>query len=343
MKAARLHRTNSRLSVDEIPIPRIRANEVLIEIKAAGVCHSDINYRDGVAPVAHLPITLGHEFAGVVANKGKDVVGLEEGDHVAVHYVISCGRCGYCTGNRENYCDKYRMIGKDVDGGFADYAVVPASNALRLPESLPLEQGAIVGCAVSTAYHSLRRGRTSQNDTVLVNGVGGLGLQAVQLAKSIVKAKEIVAVDLSDKKLQLAMKFGASGVVNSESGDMEKRVGELTNGRLADVALDFVGNKYTVERTLRCLGKGGRLVVVGITSQNVSISPYSSIIGKETEIIGVNDHLKTEMTQLIQIVESGDLNLADSITHRFSLEDINEAMDVLENQVEDPIRVVLQI
>jgi len=343
MEAARLHRTNSKLNIDEIPIPRTGANEVLIEIKAAGVCHSDINYRDGVAPVAHLPITLGHEFAGVIASKGKDVVGLEKGDHVAVHYVISCGRCEYCTSGRENYCDRYRMIGKDVDGGFAKYAVAHASNALKLPESLPLEQAAILGCAVSTAYHSLRRGRASQNDTVLVNGVGGLGLQAVQLAKRIVKAKEIIAIDISDKKLQLAMKFGASASVNSESGDVEKRVDELTNGRLADVVLDFVGSRNTVERTLQCVGKGGRLVVVGITPHMVSISPYSSIIGKETEIIGVNDHLKSEMIQLIQLVESGDLNLADSITHKFPLEDVNEAMDVLENQVGNPIRVVLQV
>jgi 2-desacetyl-2-hydroxyethyl bacteriochlorophyllide A dehydrogenase len=343
MKAARLHRTNSRLRIDEIPIPRPRTKEVLVEIKAAGVCHSDINYRDGVAPVAHLPITLGHEFAGVIASKGKEVVGLKTGNRVAVHYIVSCGRCEYCVGGKENYCDKYRMIGKDVDGGFAKYAVVPASNVLRLPESLPLEEAAILGCAVSTAYHSLRRGRASQNDTVLVNGVGGLGLQAVQLAKRIVKAKEIIAIDISDEKLRLAMRFGATSVVNPISGDTEKTVDELTDGRLADVALDFVGSKNTVERTLRCIGKGGRLVVVGITSHSVSISPYSSIIGKEAEIIGVNDHLKSEMMQLIQHVESGDLNLVDSITHRFPLEDVNEAMDVLANQVGNPIRVVLQI
>ena len=343
MKAARLHKTKSRLSVDEIPIPRPRANEVLVEIKAAGVCHSDINYRDGVAPVAHLPITLGHEFAGVIVSKGSEAVGLEVGDHVAVHYIISCGRCEYCASGKENYCDEYMMIGKDVDGGFAKYAVAPASNALKLPESLPLEQAAILGCAVSTAYHSLRRGRASQNDTVLVNGIGGLGLQAVQLAKRIVKAKEIIAIDISDKKLQLAMKFGATAVVNSRSGDTEKKVEELTNGKFADVALDFVGSKNTVERTLQCVGKGGRLVVVGITSNTVSISPYSSIIGRETEIIGVNDHLKLEMIQLIQYIESGDLNLADSITHEFPLEDINEAMNVLENQIGDPIRVVLRV
>jgi len=343
MKAARLHRTNSRLSVDEIPIPRPEADEVLIEIKAAGVCHSDINYRDGVAPVAYLPITLGHEFAGVIASKGTGVVGLEKGDHVAVHYIISCGKCEYCASGKENYCNEYRMIGKDVDGGFAKYAVAPASNALELPKSLPLEQAAILGCAVSTAYHSLSRGRAGQYDTVLVNGVGGLGLQAVQLARRIVKAKEIIAIDISDKKLQLATKFGATSVVNSESGDVERRVDELTNGRLADVALDFVGSKNTVERTLRCIGKGGRLVVIGITSHTVSISPYSSIIGKETEIIGVNDHLKSEMKRLIQYVESGDLNFADSITHRFPLEDVNEAMDVLKNQVGNPIRVVLRI
>lgn len=343
MKAARLHKTKGKLSLDEIPVPRPGANEVVVEVKAAGVCHSDINYRDGVAPVAHLPITLGHEFAGVVASRGAGVAGLEQGDHVAVHYIISCGKCEYCARGRENYCEEYRMIGKDVDGGYAHYAIVPSSNALRLPESLPFDQAAILGCAVSTAYHSLARGRVSADDTVLVNGVGGLGLQAVQLAKRIVGAKKIIAVDISDEKLRLATKFGATCVVNPESGDAEREIDELTDGRLADVALDFVGSKSTFERTLRLIGKGGRLVVIGITPHTVSVSPYSSLIGKEAEIIGVNDHLRTEMARLIQYVKTGDLNLADSITHRFKLEEVNQAMGVLENQVGNPIRVVLLI
>lgn len=343
MKAARLRRTKGRLSLDEVPIPQPGADEVLVKIKAAGVCHSDINYRDGVAPVARLPITLGHEFSGVIASKGKDVIDLHRGDHVAVHYVISCGKCEYCAAGRDNYCNEYRMIGKDVDGGYAQYAAVPASNALVLPESLPFEQAALLGCAVSTAYHALRRGRAAESDVVLVNGVGGLGLQAVQLAKRIIKAKKIIAVDISDEKLLLATRFGATSTINSKANDPGRQVAGMTGGRLADIALDFVGSKSTVEGALQCIGKGGRLVIVGITPQIISVSPYSTIIGREAEIIGVNDHLRSEMGQLIQYVESGDLDLSGSITHRFPLDKVNEAMDALENQAGNPIRVVLQI
>lgn len=261
---------------------------------------------------------------------------------MCVHYVISCGRCEYCTTDRENYCNEYRMIGKDIDGGFAEFAAVPDSNVLRLSKSFPLEQAAILGCAVSTAYHSLRRGRAKADDTVLVNGVGGLGLHAVQLAKKVFRAKQVIAVDISDKKLQLAAAYGASSLVNSSTGDTEKRINELTNGRLADLALDFVGRRSTIEGTLRCVGKGGRLVVIGISSEIISLSPYSSIIGRETEIIGVNDHLKSEMVQLVQFVESGTLTLSESITHTLPLEEVNHGMDVLQNQIGNPIRVVLQ-
>lgn len=147
MKAARLHAIRGMLGVDSIPVPQPGAGDVLVDIRAAGICHSDINYRDGVSPVARLPITLGHEIAGVVAKRGVSAAEIEEGDRVCIHYVISCGKCDFCVSGRENYCEKYQMIGKDVDGGFAEYVRVPVRNVLKLPDSIPFEQAAILGCA----------------------------------------------------------------------------------------------------------------------------------------------------------------------------------------------------
>jgi 2-desacetyl-2-hydroxyethyl bacteriochlorophyllide A dehydrogenase len=341
MKAARLHAIRGMLSIDSLPIPPLGANGVLVEIRAAGICHSDINYRDGVSPVARLPITLGHEIAGVVAKKAESAAGIEEGDRVCVHYVISCGKCNFCISDRENYCGKYQMIGKDVDGGFAEYVVVPVQNLLKLPDSIPFEEAAILGCAVSTAYHALRRGRARPGETILINGVGGLGMHAVQLASRIFNAGEIIAVDVLDEKLKLASELGASELVNPAKTDSEERIREITNGRFVDVVLDFVGRRITIEKAIRWTGKGGRLVLVGISPEEVCLHPYATIIGKEMEIIGVNDHLRSELAQLVEYVASHKLDLSNSITHRVALEDVNHGMQILTENLGNPIRVVV--
>lgn len=341
MKAARLHEIGRMLSIDSIPIPRLESNDVLVDIRAAGICHSDLNYRDGVSPVARLPLTLGHEIAGTIAKKGDGVKGIEKGDRVCVHYVISCGKCSFCTSDRENYCVEYQMVGKDVDGGFAEYVKIPARNVLKFPDTMPFDQAAILGCAGSTAYHALRRGRTKPGDTILINGVGGLGLHAVQLASRVFKAGKVIAVDVLEQKLEAANKLGASELVNSSKTGSGEQIRAITNGALADVVLDFVGRSITIENAIRWTGKGGRLVIVGISQEEVRLSPYSTIIGKEMEVIGVNDHLKSELRQLIELVVSGTLDLSNSITKRVSLEDVNRGMQILSENIGNPIRVVV--
>jgi len=341
MKAARLHQIGRKPSIDQVEVPKVDANEVLVDIKASGICHSDLNYRDGVAPVGKLPITLGHEIAGIIAEVGNHVKGLKEGERVCIHYVISCGKCVYCNSGKDNLCEEYRMIGKDVDGGFAEYIKVPARNTLKLPENIPFEQAAILGCAVSTPFHALRRGETKAGETVVIYGVGGLGVHAIQLASKVFGAGKIIAVDILEEKLKLAKRFGADEVVNAKEEDPVKRIRELTNGRLADVALDFVGLRETVRNTVECVGKGGRAVIVGISQDEIRLSPYRTLIGKEMELVGVNDHLKSELTQLIKLVDSRRIDLSNSVTHKFSLEEVNQGMETLEKNVELPIRVVI--
>ncbi len=340
MKAARLHRIREKLRIDSVELPQAGANEVIVDIRASGICHSDINYRDGVSPVGKLPIILGHEIAGLVSKTGEHVKGIEEGDRVCVHYVRSCGDCSFCRTGRENFCEQYQMIGKDVDGGFAEYIKVPASNVLKLPSAVPFEQACILGCAVSTAFHALRRGRIRAGDTVVIYGVGGLGMQAIQLAK-ILKAGKIVAVDISEEKLKLAKQLGIDEFVNAATEDVAQRIEEMTEGKLADLVLDFIGAAKVVEQEIRCVGKGGRMVLVGIGQDDIRVSPYKTIIGKELELIGVNDHLRSEMAELIEMVGSGRLDLSKSITHRVQLDEVNTGFSILEEQIGNPIRVVV--
>lgn len=340
MKAARLHHLGKALSIDRIPVPRPRAGEVLVDVRASGLCHSDLNYHKGVAAVGKLPIILGHEIAGVVAKVGPQVRGLREGDKVLVHYISSCGRCDYCRSGQENYCLRYLMIGKDIDGGFAEFARIPARSIVKLPETIPFDEGAIMGCAVPTAFHALRRGRVRPNDTVVVFGVGGLGMHAIQLARRIFKARKVIAVDQFDWKLKRARSFGATDTVNAATSDVPRSVKRITGGKFADVVVDFVGSEGTIQLGTGCVGKGGRLVLVGISANSIQLSPYRTIIGKEIEIVGVDDHLKTELTRLVSLVRSNRIDLSHSVTHRISLEDINDGFRILEDKYEKPIRIV---
>ena len=341
MKAARVHRISEKLSIDLVEIPEVEPDDVIVEVHASGICHSDINYRDGIASVSKLPIILGHEIAGVIAKTRSRIGGIHEGDRVCVHYVISCGTCVFCRTDRENYCEKYQMMGKDIDGGLAQYVKVPARNALKLPETIPFEQGAILGCAVSTAFHALRRARARAGDTVVIYGIGGLGTHAIQLAAKIFEAGKIVAVDVLDEKLKLAKRLGADEVVNAATEDPAERIKDMTDGKLAEVVLDFVGDKRTIERAIDCVGKGGRIALVGIGREDIHVSPYRTIIGKEMELVGVNDHVKSELAELIELVGSGRIDLSVSVTHRVSLEDVNRGIQILEEQIGNPIRVVV--
>jgi 2-desacetyl-2-hydroxyethyl bacteriochlorophyllide A dehydrogenase len=234
------------------------------------------------------------------------------------------------------------MIGKDVDGGFAEYVKVPESSILALPEAIPFEQGAILGCAVSTAYHALRRGRAGPGDTVVVCGVGGLGIHAVQMATRVFGAENVIAVDILEDKLTLAKSQGATQVVNASKEDPAEAISRTTQRRGADVVVDFVGRKRTLEKSIACAGRGGRVVVVGISSEELAISPYSTIIGKELEILGVDDHLRSELNQLIELTSSRKIDLSHSVTHRLALENVNEGFGSLHDNTGRTVRVVIE-
>ena len=158
--------------------------ELVVRVKAAGICHSDAHYRSGVGSTRY-PLTPGHEVAGVVAEVGAGVTAHRAGDRVCLHYLVNCGECRDCRAGREQFCAAGQMIGKDRDGGFAELVRVPARNAHRLPDAIPYEQGAIMMCSAATALHALRKARLAPGETVAVFGAGGLGVSAIQLARAL--------------------------------------------------------------------------------------------------------------------------------------------------------------
>jgi 2-desacetyl-2-hydroxyethyl bacteriochlorophyllide A dehydrogenase len=339
MKAIRLTTIASPLEEQRIEIPAIRPDDVLIRVRAAGICHSDAHYRNGVSPV-NLPLTLGHEVAGVVERTGGEVNNFKTGDRVCVHYLVTCGQCAFCQAGTEQFCLTAQMIGKHRDGGYAEFIVVPERSVFHLPDEIPFEQGAILMCSSATSLHALNKARLRPGETVAVFGVGGLGVSAVQLARAL-GAAHVFAVDINQHKLELAERFGAISV-NASTGNPVEQIHELTSGRGVDVALELVGLPLTMRQAVQSLAILGRAALVGLTQETFEVAPYSELLNKEAEIIGVSDHLASEIPLLLDLVRTGKLDLFQGITRTVPLEAgaVNGVLDRLEEFGND-VRVVI--
>jgi 2-desacetyl-2-hydroxyethyl bacteriochlorophyllide A dehydrogenase len=340
MKSVRLIEPGKPLELREVDIPETGDMDVLVQVKAAGICHSDAHYRAGKSRVHPLPLTLGHEVAGVIEKVGSPVTDFAPGDRVALHYMVTCGECRYCRGGHEQFCTTGKMIGKYRDGGYAEKIVVPERSVFHLPDEIPFEQGAIMMCSTATAYHSLRKARLKPGERVAVFGAGGLGISAVQLAR-IMGAAEVYAVDIKENKLALAQRFGAIPV-NASWTDPVAEIRRLTQNEGVEVAVELIGLLETMEQAFRSLGAMGRLAIAGIGEEGFEFSPYMDLINREAEIIGVSDHLASELEQLLEWVQSGRLDLSQVVTGLVPLDadEINQVLDRLEGFSED-VRVVI--
>lgn len=330
MKAVRLEVIGHPLVQSELPIPTIRPRDVLVKIKAAGICHSDVHYRAGISPVDPLPMTLGHEIAGVVHKVGSEVTNLHIGDRVCLHYLVTCGNCFYCSQGNEQFCTSGKMLGKYLDGGYAEFISIPARSAFLLPDEIPFEIGAIMMCSSATSLHALRKSRLLAGETAAIFGVGGLGMSAVQLAKAF-GASQVLAIDLNDHKLEQAEEYGATPI-NAARSDPVQQIKKLTGGKGVDVALDLVGLPKVVRQAVESLAFFGRAVAVGLSNQATEIPVYRELICKESELIGSSDHLAQEIPMLIDFVRRGVLDLSNVITGTIPLDaaEINHVMDRIE-------------
>ena len=342
MKAVRLITIGSALQEQEIDLPPVGPSDVLVRVRAAGICHSDAHYRAGVSPVARLPITLGHEVAGVVEQIGPAVRNFKPGDRVCLHYLVTCGGCAFCRAGNEQFCPSAEMIGKHRDGGYAEFIAVPEPSVFRLPDKIPFEQGAILMCSSATSLHALRKARLKPGETVAVFGIGGLGISAVQLARQLGAAK-VFAIDINAHKLGLAASFGAVPI-DATAGDSVAQLRELTNGRGVDVALELVGLAVTMRQAVQSLGVMGRAALVGLTQERLEVAPYHELLNKEAEIIGVSDHLASEIPPLLDFVQARKLDLSGALIRTVALEAaaINDALDRLE-RFSDDVRSVIRI
>lgn len=342
MKATRFYDVNTPLRIEDIPVPEIDADEVLVQVKAVGLCGSDVHIvYEGVTPTAFKPITLGHEPAGIVARVGSKVQGWAPGDRVSVLPLLFCGACPRCLRGQSQICDQRRVIGIQAEGALAEYLKVPAKNLIRLPDNVPFSVGAIITDAVATPFHALiDRAALKSGESIAIFGLGGLGLHAIQIAR-LAGARSVIGVDVRPEQLERARQVGADVLIDARNGSPVTAVMEATGGRGVDVAAEFVGLKATIAQAIESISSGGRVVVSGLGAEPITVLPPTIFVRKELSLIGSYGFTKQTIEQLIELVANGKLSLETSITHTFPLEQVNQGLDVLHEKTGNPIRVVI--
>ena len=288
MKAVRLHSFGDAgvLQYEDAPLPAVGPNDILLQLKGAGLNHLDIWVRSGARgrniPLPHIP---GSDGAGIVAEVGSEVKSVKPGDRVLLSPGLSCGTCNRCLSGRDNLCREYRVLGTKEDGTYAQFVKLPAVNVLPIPEGLDFEQAAAIPLVSLTAWHMLvTLARIQPGETVLIHGAGsGVGSMGIQIAKLV--GAHVVTTAGSDEKLEKAKALGADDVINYKKNDFVDEVKRLTEKRGVDVVFEHIGGEV-FEKSITILAKGGRLVTCGATSQyncNVDVryvySRHQSIFG----------------------------------------------------------------
>ena len=309
MKALVLKEYN-RFEYADVPAPKIGPEEVLIEVKACGICGSDVHGMDGSTGRRRPPIIMGHEAAGVIAQVGSGVAGWKAGERVTFDSTIYCGRCPYCRAGQINLCDDRRVLGVSCgeyrqDGAFAEYVAVPQHILYPLPEKITFERAAMVE-AVSIAFHAVRRTTIRLNDSAVVVGVGMIGLLVMQSLR-LAGCGRIIAVDLEQERLDLAAKLGADATLKSDACDVAKEVFSLTANRGADVACEVVGITPTVRTAVACLRKGGSLTLVGNLSPAVEL-PLQAVVTREITLNG-SCASSGEYPACLEMIARGTMNV----------------------------------
>lgn len=331
-----------KLELTDLPTPEIGPEDILVQVKACGICGSDIHGWDGSSGRRQPPLVMGHEASGVVAAVGSSVKGYTEGERITFDSTVWCGKCHFCLAGRPNLCDARMVLGVSCDdyrryGCFAEYVSVPARICCKLPDSLSFEHAALIE-AVSIAVHAANRTPVSLGDTAVVVGSGMIGLLVIQTIKQK-GCSRVIATDLNAQRLEVARKLGADVTINVGEEDPVARVKELTNGRGADVALEVVGATPTIKSAIDCTRKGGSITIVGNLAPTIEL-PLQSVVTRELNIFGTCAS-SGEYPACVDLLASGMIKVEDLITAKAPLEDGHDWFSRLYDGEPNAMKVVL--
>ena len=341
MKAAVFHGADVGLKIEDIPIPKVGADQILVKVAACGVCHSDLHYIEhGVPTFKKPPVVLGHEASGVVEEVGGEVSNITQGQRVLIPAVLTCGKCMFCRTGRENICSDMQMLGNHMDGAYAEYVAVPSKDVLELPASIPLEEASIIADATSTPYHAVKnRARVQPGDTVAVVGSGPVGLFA-QMAALTFEPKQVFAIDQMPERLEMARKIGATPIDMSKE-DAKAIIRDATDGRGADVVLEAVGIEASLKDCWNYVRPAGTISAVGMyTEPEFPFPMFFSFLRDITFKIGMCP-VKRYMGDLMGMIQEGKADPSQIITHRLPMSEAAHGYDIFAKRTDNCVKVLL--
>jgi S-(hydroxymethyl)glutathione dehydrogenase/alcohol dehydrogenase len=340
MKAAVLYEVRQLLRIEELEVPEVSDEDVLIKVAVCGVCHTDLKVVEGRTRFTP-PTILGHEVAGTIERVGERCKDFKAGDRVIIGMRYKCGRCRYCLTARENLCERRpappslkktdgTVITRWNVGGFAQYVSVPAYMTFKIPDGISMEEASVVGCRVTTAYNAVKhRGRLEPGDSALVIGCGGIGLNTIQFLKCF-GAYPIIAVDIAEEKLEAAKKFGATHVINAGAEDPVKAAIKITSGGV-DKAFEAIGNPKTADQIIQATRPGGTATIIGGLGNGPFTISSGRFVTSEITITGVSSRQANDVEEVFQMAKLGRIELKSLITKSYRCDQINEALADLEH------------
>ncbi|MDN4073037.1 alcohol dehydrogenase AdhP [Fictibacillus terranigra] len=324
MKAAVVNEFKQQLEIKEVPVPELEYGEILVKIKACGVCHTDLHAAHGDWPVKpNLPLIPGHEGVGIVEEVGEGVTSINAGDRVGIPWLYSaCGECEYCLTGRETLCPDQLNAGYSVDGGYAEYCKAPSNYVVKIPEGLDFAEVSPIFCAGVTTYKALKIAEAKPGDWVAIYGIGGLGHVALQYAKAM--GFNIIAVDIQDDKLELAKQLGADITINGLKVDPVQEIKERVGG--VQSAVSVAVTKKAFEQAYDSVKRGGTLVVVGLPNAELPIPIFDTVLNGVTvkgSIVGT----RKDLQEALEFAAQGKVRTNIEIQ---PLDRINDVFDRME-------------
>ena len=336
MKAVQVRKAHE-LIIQEMEKPRIlNSTDVLVKVKRVGICGSDMHIYHGTNPLATLPRVVGHEVAGEVMEIGQGVSGIKVGDHVVIEPISYCGKCYACRKGRQNVCEKLSVFGVHEDGGLREWFVLPEKQLHVVDSALAWDE-IVLAEPYTIGAQAVWRGEVEEGETVLIQGAGPIGICILKMAK--LQGASVMITDLSEERLEFAKESGADITVHAGKEDVQKRVEEWTNGEGANVVIDAVCLPMTFELSFDVVSTAGRIVVLGFDERPASVSQLP-ITKKEVSVKG--SRLQTnQFPNVVKLLNEGKLRQEGLITHTFSLDDIQEAFDFVENHPEQVRKAII--
>ncbi|MDR1049357.1 MAG: zinc-binding dehydrogenase [Synergistaceae bacterium] len=324
MKTAVLRGFHRPLSIEDRPVPVPGEGEVLVKVRASGLCVSDLHIQDGMIASVPLPHVPGHETAGEVAGVGEGVRGFSAGDRVIVGIDVVCGECRFCRTGRSNLCSNLKRSGFELDGGHAEYMTAREEQLFKIDPSLPFDQACIIPDAVACMYHAIKaQAGLRAGDRALILGVGGLGLQGVQILKHF--GAEVYCTSRRQAKLDLARSLGADHVFATDE-TLDREIARVTDGEMCDAVFDNIGIASSVQTSLRLVRPGGKVVVAGYGDPAFTVG-FQDLVIKEKEIIGIRGSTRQEIAEVIRLAERG--KISPCVCRTLPFDRINEGLDAL--------------